>query len=67
MTKNIKSFRSKFRRKLSKYVSMEMTHCGHEGPELLAAQEGARLEAWVVSEVEKYENAAILLSMGRAQ
>lgn len=55
MSKNIKSFRSKFRRRLQKYVGMEMTHCGHEAPALLAAQEGERLVAWVTAEAEKFE------------
>ena len=59
MTKAHKALRAKFRRRLNRYVDMEVSHCGHEGPAILAAQEGDRLVDWVMGEVERCEVEAV--------
>lgn len=59
MSENVKKLRTKFRRKLSRYVGMEMSHCGHEGPAEKAAQERERLIDWLFEEVERCEKEAV--------
>jgi hypothetical protein len=50
---NTKETMRKIRRRLDKYVHMECTHCGHEGPELLAAQERVKFLEFVEECLEK--------------
>lgn len=48
-------------RRLDRYVGMEQTHCGHEGPEMEAKYERRRLLDWLADEIEEYAREACQL------
>ncbi len=47
------------RRRLDRYVDMETTHCGHEGPVALAMQERDNFLDWLEREIEARTKSAI--------
>lgn len=63
MSKSAKALREKFRRRLARYVGMEIPQCGREGPAREAAFERERLIYWIFEEVGKCERAAVIESV----
>lgn len=63
MSKTSHSLIRKFKRRLDKYVAMEQTHCGHEGPEMEAERAREKLIDWLGAEIEKCERAAVVESV----
>lgn len=56
MSKTSHNLIRRVERRLDRYVGMEQSHCGHEGPALEAKYERQRFLDWLQVELEKYAN-----------
>lgn len=59
MNKNTKKLVRKFARRMDRYVGMEMTHCGHEGPMVEAMHARDHLLDWLGEEIEATNRLAV--------
>ena len=57
--KHRKNLMKRIRRRLDRYVTMEVSHCGHEGPMVEAMHERDHFLDWLELEIETREKSAI--------
>jgi len=58
MSKNTKNLMRRVERRLDRYIDLETTHCGHEGPMAEAHYEREKFLAWLAAEIEAIESLA---------
>ena len=63
MSKHTKNLMRRVERRLDRYIDLETTHCGHEGPMAEAHYERERFLAWLAAEIEAIDGRAAVAAL----